>query len=122
MSLNERIFFSLIKNYKNFENRPHVAVGVSGGTDSMALVYLLKKWLKLKNGKLTALVFDHRIRTNSKDEAFQVRDMLRNFNIDTRIIQPGKNKLIKKNMASARDNRFEGLIDFCKKKIFYIYF
>ena len=105
MPLNERIFLSLIKNYKNFENRPHVAVGVSGGTDSMALVYLLKKWLKFKSGNLTALVFDHRIRFNSKDEAFQVQDMLRNLAINSHIIQPNRNKLIKKNMASARDNR-----------------
>jgi len=116
MSLNERIFLSLITKSKNFENRPHVAVGVSGGPDSMALAYLLKKWVKFKNGKLTALVFDHRIRSKSKDEAFQVRDMLKNLNIDTHIIQPDKNNVIKKNMASARDNRFEGIINFCKKK------
>ena len=62
MSLNERIFLSFLKNFKNFENRPHVAVGVSGGPDSIALAYLLKKWVKLKKGKLTALVFNHRIR------------------------------------------------------------
>ena len=116
MNLNERIFISLLKNFKNFENRPHVAVGVSGGPDSMVLAYLLKKWVMFKNGKLTALVFDHRIRLNSKNEASQVQDMLRNLDINSHILKPNKNKLIKKNMASARDNRFEGMIDFCRKK------
>ena len=116
MSLNKRVFLSLIKNFKHFENNPSIAVGVSGGPDSMALVYLLSTWIKLKKGKLIALVFDHQIRENSKDESLQVNDMLSDLNIDSIIIRPKKNKLIKKNMANARDNRFEGMINFCKKK------
>ena len=32
------------------------------------------------------------------------------------IIKPNKNKIIKKNMSNARDNRFEGMIKMCKKK------
>jgi len=116
MLLNESIFLSLINNFKHFENNPHIAVGVSGGPDSMALVYLLSKWVKLKKGKLTAVIFDHGIRPNSKDESFLVKDMLTDLNIKAVIIKPSKSKLIKKNMANARDNRFHGIINFCKKK------
>ena len=68
MSLNYRIFKSLLENSKYFENKPHIAVGVSGGPDSMALAYLLNKLIKYKKGKLTAIVFDHGIRYNSKIE------------------------------------------------------
>jgi len=64
MSLNYRIFKSLLENFKFFENKPHIGVGVSGGPDSMALAYLLNKWIKYKKGKLTDIVFDHRIRNN----------------------------------------------------------
>ena len=114
MFLNEKIFLSHLKNFKYFENQPKVALGVSGGPDSMALASLLHTWIKLQNGKLTALVFDHGIRSNSKDESLQVKSMLTDLNIETVIIKPNKNKLIKKNMANARDNRFEGMINYCK--------
>ena len=116
MVLNYRIFQSLIKNYEYFENKPHIAVGVSGGPDSMALAYLLNKWIKYKNGKLTAIVFDHGIRHESIIESFKVKEMLTDLGIYSLIIKPNKNKIIKKNMSNARDNRFEGMIKICKKK------
>ncbi len=115
MPLNEKIFVSLLKKLNCFEQNPHIAVGVSGGPDSMALTYLLSEWTKLNNGKLFALIFNHNIRPNSSEESYQVKNMLKNFNIKASIIKPNKNKLIKKNMADARSNRFEGLINFCKK-------
>ena len=38
-----------------FENNPRIAVAVSGGPDSIALVFLLKKWIKIKNGKINCI-------------------------------------------------------------------
>ena len=51
MTFNKSNFFKDLNNLNCFENKPHVAVGVSGGPDSMALVYLLDQWIRLNNGK-----------------------------------------------------------------------
>ena len=98
MALNYRIFKSLLNNSACFENNPHIGVGVSGGPDSMALAFLLNKWIKYKNGKLTAIVFDHGIRHDSIIESFKVKKMLTDLGIDSLIIKPNKNKIIKKNI------------------------
>ena len=115
MSLNKDIFFSKINKLSCFENNPHFAVGVSGGPDSMALVYLLNKWLKEKKGKLTALIFDHGIRNNSRKEANEVKSILKEMQINSFVIKAQKHKTNKTNMAQARSNRFEGLLNYCKR-------
>ncbi len=116
MHLSESTFYSKINKLTCFENKPHIAVGVSGGPDSMALVYLLNNWIKKKDGKLSALIFDHMLRSNSKEEAKFVNTMLKIYKINSYLIKVKKNTKIKNNMAQARANRFEGLINFCKKR------
>jgi len=121
MILNENNILSYLGKLKCFEKSPHVAVGVSGGPDSIALVYLINKWIKLKRGKLIALIFDHGLRSNSEEESYHVRDILIDLKINAKILKT-KNKPIKKNMAQARKNRFDGLISFCRKNnIFHLF-
>ena len=105
-----------------FTEKPNIAVAVSGGPDSIALVFLLNTWIKKKNGKLIALIFDHKIRDNSKEEAQGTKAYLKSNGIHSKILSVSKNKLTKKNMNQARKNRFHQIIDYCKKKkIFYLF-
>lgn len=55
-----------------FEDAPHLAVAVSGGSDSMALCLLANRWSDVVHGKITALTVDHRLRAASASEARQV--------------------------------------------------
>ena len=65
MSTFEIKFNTFLNKKILFENNPKIAAAVSGGPDSIALVFLLKKWIKKKNGRLIALIVDHQIRKNS---------------------------------------------------------
>lgn len=55
-----------------FEAAPHVAVGLSGGPDSMALALLLHDWAQRRGGSLLAITVDHGLRQASGAEAEQV--------------------------------------------------
>ena len=123
MKLNKKNFIKYLNKNYIFENNPNVAVAVSGGPDSMALIFLLKDWILSKKGKLIALIFDHRIRKESFSEAKIIKNYLIKFKIKSKIIRASKNKVLKYNMNEARNNRFKGLIQFCKRhKILHLFF
>ena len=79
-------FEKTLKNNFFYENNPKIAVGVSGGPDSLALTILLNQWLMKKKGKLITLIVDHRIRAESFSESVQTKKFLINNNINSRIL------------------------------------
>ena len=56
MNLNQNSFNSILQKLFLFEKSPHIAIGVSGGPDSMSLAYLLNNWIKNNNGSLVAII------------------------------------------------------------------
>ena len=120
--LSYQTFAKKIEKNFLFENFPSIAVAVSGGPDSIALVFLLKQWVKKNKGKLTALVIDHQIRDYSNIEARQTKKYLNENNIKTLLLKIPKNKVVNKKMNEARVNRFNKIINYCKKKyIFHVF-
>ncbi|HEY0832711.1 MAG TPA: ATP-binding protein, partial [Azospirillum sp.] len=55
-----------------FEGRPRLAVGVSGGADSLALALLAHAWATARGGSVLALTVDHALRAQAAQEAAQV--------------------------------------------------
>ncbi len=115
MKLTNKEFIKKIEKKYIFEKKPSVAVAVSGGPDSMSLLFLLNGFIKYKKGKLIALIVSHRIRKNSKEEANYISAYLEKNNINSQILTVNKDKVSKKSMKEARNNRYNLLTDFCIK-------
>ena len=115
MKLTNKEFIKIIEKKYTFEKNPSVAVAVSGGPDSMSLLFLVNAFIKYKKGNLIALIVDHRIRKNSKEEAKYISTYLDKNNINSQILIVDKNNVSKKSMKEARYNRYNLLTDFCIK-------
>ena len=115
MKLKNKEFIKIIKKKYFFEKNPFVAVAVSGGPDSMSLLFLVNAFIKYKKGNIIALIVDHRIRKNSKEEAKYISAYLDKNNINSKILTVARDNVIKKSMNEARNNRYNLLTDFCIK-------
>ena len=69
-----------------FESRPHLAVAVSGGADSLALVLMTDAWARARGGRVMALTVDHALRAESGREAAQVGRFLAARGIEHHIL------------------------------------
>jgi tRNA(Ile)-lysidine synthase len=65
-------FSALMARLGPFENNPKIAVAVSGGADSMALLHLAAAWASGQRGSALAFTVDHALRPEAADEARQV--------------------------------------------------
>lgn len=98
-----------------FEAKPHVAVGCSGGADSMALTFLLDRWVRSQGGRLTAITVDHRLRSGSAAEAKQVGAWLRARDIAPVMLIRDDNPLSGNLQAAARTARYALMSEWCRK-------
>ena len=100
------IFKDKLKNkkitqiYKRFEKsidlKERFIVAVSGGPDSLALAFLSKIYSIKKNLDIKFFIVDHKLRNGSTDEALKVKQILRKFKINVKILtwvgrKPNKN-------------------------------
>ncbi len=112
--MNERDFAGLMDACGPFERHPHVAVAVSGGADSLALMHLLKAWTSSRQGRLTALTVDHGLRPDSALEARTVADWAKAAGIEHHILTWTGVKPQSGLQAAARDARYRLLGAWCR--------
>lgn len=106
------------KAMANLAVQPPVAVAVSGGADSMALLLLCRQWLRQFNDDgradgLVALTVDHGLRHNSAAEAQQVATWCADLEITHRILRWEDEKPAKSIQAAARQKRYALLESAC---------
>ena len=113
-----RAFATAMARLGPFEAEPAIAVAVSGGRDSMALVLLAAEWAAAQGGTVSAVTVDHRLRPESGDEARQVAGWLERHGIahETMIWHdsPGPGGAgMGASEAAARNARYALLEEYC---------
>ena len=112
------IFKSII--FKNIKKRDF-ALAVSGGADSLCLVYLSKMYASEFKNKVHVLIVDHKLRKESKKEANKVKRLLSKKFIQSKILN-WRGKIPKSNIQrNARNMRYSLISDYClNKKVKYL--
>jgi tRNA(Ile)-lysidine synthetase-like protein len=85
-SLSATEFAEAMAGLGPWEERLHLAVAVSGGSDSLALSLLADDWARGRGATLLCFIVDHRLRAESTTEAHQVRCWLESLGLHAEIL------------------------------------
>jgi tRNA(Ile)-lysidine synthase len=109
-------FAARLARFAPFETEPVLAVAVSGGRDSLALVLLADEWAKQRGGRVLALIVDHALRAGSAEEAAAVARRLQVLGIAVEVLRwvrlPGV-EIASAIQAQARAARYRLLAQRC---------
>jgi tRNA(Ile)-lysidine synthase len=97
-----------------FETAPSVAVAVSGGPDSLALVILADRWARQLRGEIVALSVDHRLRPESGAELRRLGGWLRARGIGHQIVVWEGPKPASGIQEAGRSARYRLLAQWCR--------
>ena len=104
----------ITKIYNNFEKsldpKNNFIVAVSGGPDSLALAFLSKIYSIKNNVLIKYFIIDHKLRSESTNEAITVKKKLNNYKIYAEILTWKGVKPAKNIQAIARKKRYEMLL------------
>jgi tRNA(Ile)-lysidine synthase len=108
--------FALNGIFDGLTGLPRVAVAVSGGSDSMALLHLVAQWSRTLRGpkQLFALTVDHGLRDSSDSEAAQVGKWCAKLNVPHVTLPWLGEKPITGVQAKARTARYDLLAQWCR--------
>lgn len=116
MSHIEEVFNSNLKALLR-DDTDSLCVAVSGGSDSMALLFLAKQYCDLHGLSLFAITVDHMLRDESHKEALHVHDVCRSISIEHIIIQWQHGNIpVGRLENSARNARYSLMTEECAKR------
>lgn len=105
---------ALLDAIGGFEARPLVAVAVSGGPDSLALMLLADRWARQRGGRAWGLTVDHALRPESAEEARIVAAWLAARAIPHETLLWAGDKPIAGIQEAAREARYRLLGEWCR--------
>lgn len=109
----QETFNQALEELGPFEDKPHLAIATSGGSDSLCLVFLAWHWVHQREGTLTSLIVDHGLRPDSEAEAAQTRDLLSVHQIPAVILKWTGEKPARRIQERAREARYGLLLKWC---------
>lgn len=90
-----------------------IIIAVSGGSDSIALAYLVKEIFQFS---FKAIIIDHDLREKSAIEAKEAQEILTSLGIESEIISLAKDEKPTSNIeAWAREKRYDAISNYAKK-------
>lgn len=92
-----------------------IVIGVSGGADSLALLFLLNGYIKKNGGKLCALTINHHLRPEAEAETKYVAEICLKNGIEHEVLHWKHERLQSGMENKARQARYELMFDWCKK-------
>ncbi|SMB86222.1 tRNA(Ile)-lysidine synthase [Desulfonispora thiosulfatigenes DSM 11270] len=93
-----------IKKHTMIQAKDKILVGVSGGADSLALLYVLKELKQKHDFELGVVCVDHMFRgEESKKEALYVQELATKWGINSYVYEKNVPKIIKKTGLSPED-------------------
>ena len=120
----KKAFKDFSDNLKSLDlKNKKIIIAVSGGVDSLTLLFFAKCLSLIENTKLYPIIVDHKIRSESTNEAKDLKKKIKNsYFIDCKILSKNKIKITKNIQSQARELRYNLILDECKKKeIEYIF-
>ncbi len=109
-------FAAALDAIADFEAAPFLAVAVSGGADSLALVVLADRWARERGGRICALTVDHRLRPESADEVRRLQGWLAARKIRHEVLVWSEPKPATGIEAAARQARYRLLDGWCRER------
>ena len=123
MSLTDKITTPIYQTLSDLKEQyafDELGLAVSGGSDSLAMLYICKDWAVENKIKLRCVTVDHGLRTDSLKEAKFVASHCRELCIHHEIVQWNHEGNFSGNLSDlARSARY-GLIDKWRKEINFV--
>ena len=111
----KKIFLEFNNCLENYSSS-RVCIALSGGPDSMALVFLAKTYSIKKNITFFYYIVNHNLRKESSKEANLVKKFLKKYNINCKILTWNRNQTFTNIQETARNKRYQLIFNECKKK------
>ncbi|MGD2132481.1 MAG: tRNA lysidine(34) synthetase TilS [Maricaulaceae bacterium] len=94
---------------------PHLAVGFSGGGDSLALLAVATEWARARGARISAFHVDHGLSSRSAAFAAEAQSLARGLGVDVEVLSWRREVSGKAAQAAARVGRHRLLAQACAK-------